>query len=113
MPVFRATLEINRQEMSNSAQTHALLPGDDGQRLIVIAVNPGVYCTHVAEALEEQLGAELRAPSRKESWALILSNTAFAVIDRFATPPITAHQSGCFLGMNRPPKQPARSEVAF
>jgi hypothetical protein len=100
-------------EVSNTVQTTSLIPGDDGQRLIVVAVNPGVDCPHVAQGPMDQIGAALPAPSSKESSAPIFSGNAFAVFDKFPTPSITAHQSGCFLGMNRPPKQPACSEVAF
>jgi hypothetical protein len=65
------------------------------------------------EAPKDRLRAALRAASRNESRALISSSTAFAVFDRFAAHPMTAPRSGRFLGMNRPPKQPARSEVAL
>jgi hypothetical protein len=44
--------------MSNSAQTLATFPGDDGQRLMVIKINSEAVCPQVAPAF--QIGSKAR-----------------------------------------------------
>jgi CRP-like cAMP-binding protein len=78
-------------------QTAALSPGDDGQRLIVIAFNRGGQSSF-AQVPKDELGPALPASGRKETWALIPLSTAVTAFDPFATNPKPSTKRRCAPG---------------